>query len=217
MKKAISWSKYEDIRSQFQPIPNELKEEDSNLEESPSQTPAILTSFGMLPLYEGNLASDNFDFWIMYTNFDITKEVVQALLPIKGVESIEPLTRYRARIGFPIGEMVQDGKRVRMFDVTQIKKEIEKVLLENPPLINIEVDQFVLNTYNEEVMENFLRLKDKGAAFDYWAVLILPNGGIEHIHTDCLSDYLIQENIFSQTAGMTGGTCITHNLYKNDK
>ena len=59
----------------------------------------------------------SFDCWIGHTNFDITPSVKQILNEISGVEILKICSRYRFFIG--IG---------RMFDFTNVREEIEKVI-----------------------------------------------------------------------------------------
>lgn len=221
-KKVVSWEKYEDIRKQFKPLKEYEKEnEDSGDTEEENEefdcgSHALMTSWGILPLNDGVLASDHFDFWIMHTNFDITEEVIQKISIVKGVESLEPLSRYRARVGFPIGETIKDGERVRMFDSATIKKEIEQVLTNPPEIFNPELDELILSTYNEEVFNNFASLKNGSFRdSDYWAALILPNGQLEYTATDSFEEFTHQHKLYEQTAEMTGGIFICHEMYKN--
>jgi hypothetical protein len=59
----------------------------------------------------------SFDCWIGHTNFDITPSVKKTLDEINGVEILKICSRYRFFIG--IG---------RMFDFTNVREEIEKVI-----------------------------------------------------------------------------------------
>lgn len=230
MKKQVSWSKYQDVLENLGKLPEGLQEELAEdgdgqevaqyLEEEKfvHKGDAIITPMGVLPITEGVLASHNFDFWIMHTNFDITKEVAEKASDVKGVETFEVMTRYRARIGFPIGEMVENGNRKRMFDSLQVKQEIERVLLSCDEICNPEIDQSILDLYNEEVFEKFLEVKNKGyAEFDYWAAIILPNGAVEHTMTDSFDDFNKKHILYEQISQMTGGMFICHQAYQNSE
>tara|TARA_Y100000361_G_C11151918_1_gene341640 strand:+ start:1169 stop:1597 length:429 start_codon:yes stop_codon:yes gene_type:complete len=60
----------------------------------------------------------NFDCWLGHTNFNITKSVKERLENVRGVEVLKICSRYRFFIG--IG---------RMFDFSEVRKEIEESFL----------------------------------------------------------------------------------------
>ena len=60
----------------------------------------------------------NFDCWMAYTNFDITKDMKSILNAIEGIEVMRVCSRYRFFIGV--------GK---MFDFKHVRSDIEMTLL----------------------------------------------------------------------------------------
>ena len=60
----------------------------------------VQTPHGFVTLTEHSFASKSFDFWTMHYNHDITEKIVSAIEKCPGVESVNAITRYRARIGF---------------------------------------------------------------------------------------------------------------------
>lgn len=224
MKKLLSWEKYYDCLDTSIKSPKDVNEDEiyagPPIEEDDEESignpdnKVILTPFGLLTIMDGSLAAHHFDFWIMHVNFDITEEIVQKISQIRGVESLEVLSRYRARIGFPVGETKNDkGEQIKMFDSTLIKKDIENILLQNTLIQNIELDQDILNSYNEEVLEEFENLKPIFSQVDYWAVLILPNGNLEYVATDSLDEFSTKCQVFETTASMTGAFFTSNELY----
>jgi hypothetical protein len=57
------------------------------------------TSLGPVPLTNENNPEKLFNFWVGFTNFDITEKVVKILNEAPGVELLTIYTRYRFRIG----------------------------------------------------------------------------------------------------------------------
>ena len=76
----------------------------------------------MLPISEKLLEDmtmlSNFDCWMAYTNFDITKDMKSILNGIEGIEVMRVCSRYRFFIGV--------GK---MFDFKDVRSDIEITLL----------------------------------------------------------------------------------------
>lgn len=91
------------------------------------QTPQIIpTKMGLWTVMKHSLVSNQFDMWVMHTNFNITSEVSHTLNKAPGVEVLDILTRFRCRIGFPL----QDENNY-LFNNSHIKKNIEMLLEAN--------------------------------------------------------------------------------------
>ncbi len=131
----------------------------------------IYTPFGLLTLTNTSLACSQFDFWIMHTNFPITYKIISILDSIDGVETTEVQTKYRIRIGFP---------KSGLFDLHQIKLEIQNKLLKLSYKSNAVVDAFIDTKYDTKIVDNInickKKLMDNGK---YWIMCILPNGNID--------------------------------------
>ncbi len=137
-KNKIAWQKYEDLieqqmssplldilSSKISNIASEEYEEESGEEEveyvyedaGPTAAQNI-----MLPISEKLLEDmtmlSNFDCWMAYTNFDITKDMKSILNAIEGIEVMRVCSRYRFFIGV--------GK---MFKFTEVRSDIEITLL----------------------------------------------------------------------------------------
>lgn len=70
-----------------------------------------MSPMGVIPLNESNMPSKVFNFWMMHTNFDIDEKVFNVLQNMPGVETLEILTRYRARISF--GKVFKFSDKIR--------------------------------------------------------------------------------------------------------
>ena len=82
------------------------------------------TPHGFVSLTEHSFASKHFDFWTMHYTHDITHKIVNIIEKCQGVETINPLTRYRVRIGFN-RPLLQSGA----FNLNTIRKQIENAVI----------------------------------------------------------------------------------------
>lgn len=137
--KKIGWQKYEDmIHNQLQSPLFEIMYKSiaaqtmsGDLDDLSEEEQEILASFEdqAEELYQQNIIpvddkmmehvnlSSNFDCWLGHTNFNITKEVLDELESMEGVEILKVCSRYRFFLG--IG---------RMFDFKEVRKNIESTL-----------------------------------------------------------------------------------------
>jgi len=139
----IGWQKYEDVlESQINsPIIDQLyqsmikrsneytnlddlnEEELEQLEEmlsaqldNPPQEETMMLNIDENLAGEINLAT-NFDCWVAHTNFNLTEHIKNELDSVEGVELLKIFSRYRFLVGV--------GK---MFDFSEVRKEIEKII-----------------------------------------------------------------------------------------
>ena len=145
MKKTlkIGWQKYEDVlESQINsPVIDQLyqsmikrsneytslqdldEEELEQIEEFlSSQVDTSQQEETMMLNIDENLAGEinlatNFDCWVAHTNFNLTEHIKNELDRVEGVELLRIFSRYRFLVG--VG---------RMFDFTEVRKEIEKII-----------------------------------------------------------------------------------------
>ncbi len=83
---------------------------------------AIVTSAGVIPICQPNNGSNIFNFWLMHSNFDLTQKIIDDICTVPGVETFDPQTRYRARVG--IGQL---------FNEVHVQKGIENLVCDEPP------------------------------------------------------------------------------------
>lgn len=69
------------------------------MEPSEEQIKVISTPMGMVPLTEHTDPNQIFNFWVGHTNFDISKDIVDVINHVSGVETLDIYTRYRFRVG----------------------------------------------------------------------------------------------------------------------
>ncbi len=116
--------------------------------------PLLVGPMGVIPINETNSPSKVYNFWMLHTNFNLGKEVVEILEKCDGVETLDVFTRYRARIGI--------GK---IFDEDKVKKRIKKALCkeEKKPIDPTKVDKL-------DVLKRHLAKKYK-----FWAIAVQKN------------------------------------------
>ena len=59
-----------------------------------------------------------YNFWICHSDSTINRNVYEAIQHVEGVETLEPVTRYRFRVGI-----------AKLFDEDEVKERIEKTML----------------------------------------------------------------------------------------
>ena len=139
-KKKIGWQKYEDVieaqvsspflrdlleqmNPPYETQEYEYGESDKEEERFVQEFQAMLNQQPAVTITE-EMISDismlaNFDCWVGHTNFDITPSVFKTLNKTMGVEVLKVCSRYRFFLGV--------GK---MFDFKEVRKEIEKLILQ---------------------------------------------------------------------------------------
>lgn len=100
---------------------------------------------------------DDFNLWIIHTNFPIMELDIDLIQMVPGVESLDIFSQYRLRIG--IGNLFLQEK---------VQKDIDLILKSSESL---ELCDDETKTKVQEILETF---KDE----KHWAVLILPNGRV---------------------------------------
>ncbi len=187
MKKSISWRKWvdplDDVNDLEQKIAQKRKEShlddedelDSDKEmKTPPDFRVLQTPYGIIPITENNLPSNNFDFWIGYSNFNIDEAVVDILNRIPGIEILDIFSRYTFRIG--IG-------RHPDFTFRSVRKIINEILCDPQ------------RDKEDEILIQMSAVQDKVKEHKYWAILALPNGCIQSVFTDDDDDKLFQEKL----------------------
>ena len=106
----------------------------------------VSTPHGFISLTEHSFASKHFDFWTMHYNQDITKEIALKIEECEGVETVNIITRYRARIGFN-RVLIQSGA----FNLNKLRKNIENKILESSLEKNLIIDSMELLGFSKEV------------------------------------------------------------------
>lgn len=121
--------------------------------------PVLVGPMGIIPITENNTPSKIYNFWMMHTNFNISKPVLEKIRECPGVETLDVFTRYRARIG--IGKVFKEDKVRKKISLILTKEEPKKEVSEpiTPKLDNL----------------NVLK-KQMASRYKFWAIAILKNG-----------------------------------------
>jgi hypothetical protein len=161
-------------------------------------TQVMHTPFGALSMLSNTIASNQFDFWWMYSNFDITNDIRDRIKKVPGVETLEVYTRYRARVGFPKSGFFEGNQIMSAIQgvVTEVEHDRQNQLLTGLPI---------------KVAHTVIELRDKiDAKHDTWALFVLPNGHIEVLTTDKVDkNYQTRLQLFNSAKSLVGGRLIT--------
>ena len=152
---------------------------------------------GLLTVTESSLAGNNFDFWVLHTNFNITEEIGEIICNSTGVDAFLPLTRYRCKIGFPTSGL---------FDIKEAKLEIQnniKKLDETKELTEINIDEF----FDEETTNKIeLKINELKGRTKYWALYVLPNGKMEILEAELPNTaFSAKLKLFEESQKLAGG------------
>lgn len=196
-KKQIVWEKWEDPMKG-----NNFTQEATDPETPPIDSMITPTPFGILPMTEHSLASNRFDFWIMHSNFNLTKDILDAIAQIPGVETLEPYTRYRARIGFP---------KSGLFNKETVKRNIEDIILLKDDIKQQTIIDGLKIKFNQQVYKLVSDTKKLLAKkYKCWAIYVLPNGQIDIVSANHLGkEFTNKYNALKTTCVVVGGTIIS--------
>jgi hypothetical protein len=166
----------------------------------------IMTPYGMLSLTEHNLACNQFDFWVMHTNFNTSSQVINQLNSIDGVESVIPLTRYRTIIGFP---------KSGLFNVSKVCKNIE-TKIQDSFLDNQNINLLIMNNFSPDTILKIINLRKKlDVTHDYWLIYTMLDGQIFSYSIDNEITYQQEVDKYIQIQHFIGGVLTTCEEYNN--
>jgi hypothetical protein len=173
----------------------------------------VQTPQGFVTLTEHSFASKSFDFWTMHYNQDITKKIISEIEKCPGVESVNPITRYRARIGFN-RMLLQAGA----FDLNEIRKSVEMAVMgcDSKNILSYENkyvekdDDSDLIGFSEEIKEKVKSQVLELEKNKFWAMYVFPNGSMEYIvETDAKSIGFEEKSLFfKRIENMIGGKAL---------
>jgi len=157
-------------------------------------TPMGLVPVPMLP----GFASDNLDFWILHTNFNITHKLIDLTATVDGIASVDPMTRYSIRIGIP---------KSGLFNINDVQLGVEKSILAHfYEQQNLILSNLPANT-SDKIKEVRTNLDKK---YIHWTIMILPNGNMEVVTSNDKDDhYKNKVRVLCTAAQMTGSNILT--------
>jgi len=158
----------------------------------------LSTPFGVLSMMSNTMACEQFDFWWMHTNFDISPAIRDIIKQVPGIETLEVQTRYRARIGIP---------KSGFFKSPDVMAEIQNILTQKRRTTQNEL----LSGLPNDIVSTVIDMRDKiDDVHDNWGILVLPNGHIETIITDKNdNEFRSKIQILISTQSLVGGRLIT--------
>lgn len=138
-------------------------------------------------IIEHNKFLESFDIWILHTNFDIDDGVQAIIAATGGVESLQVVTRYRAKLGF-----TKSG----LFNNSEVKHSIQTNLLSHLSRStsqelshSVTADIFPFDSEFQKKIAN--KKKDLDQTGHPWSIFVFPNGNLsvsQHESTDEMMD-----------------------------
>lgn len=122
----------------------------------------IQTPFGIARYDDRMSPIHDTEFYIGYTNFNLSKKVIDDIEKVEGVEYLKPMGRYRMIIGIGI-----------LFEAKTVCRDIEKklgVIQEEEILSEDDLSDSVKTVINE--------IKELSNDSEFWSAYIFPNGKI---------------------------------------
>ena len=195
LKRKIAWERWDEDVIEQEIAENFYEQEGDHeevvedaltfLEKIPS---LVSTPMGMFQLHDKMNILNQFDCWMGYTNFDITKSVKGSMEKIEGVELLNIVTRYRFFLGV--------GK---LFDFSDVRRIIES--------------EFCEKNLDEDTEDSVNIIMDTISSDRYWAIFVSQSGEILYASTnnDSDEDYLKKLSHYRKRKKKNGGF-----IFQND-
>jgi hypothetical protein len=218
MRKKIAWEHWRDpLLSNYEDEEWPGYDLDENGDKIPVHTverqPVMHTPHGMVSVLDDSMASNDYDFWVMHTNFDLNRGVAGLIETVDGVETMEVYTRYRARLGFPRsgeGDREDEANFVPFFRPRDVMNRIDDAVREyfhyaqNQTLVGLGI----------QTAEKVIETRDKlDKEFDHWTIWVLPNGNVEVLNSDgkpeSFADYQHRLSVLKKAHQTVGGRLLS--------
>lgn len=195
-KKQILWESWNARAEEIISNVANPEDDDIDIEEMPQMIESFLepvsqvihTPIGVYPVESTLKPSDKWDCWIAYTNFPITKKILNILNnEIDGIEALKILGKYSFFIGV-----------ARMFNIKDVREQIDSKICsytESEILSDENINETV------ELLKFQLSESNK-----HWSILVYPAGMVEYITGSELNvDYLNELNKLQEKKKNFGG------------
>ena len=197
LNKKIAWERWDEDVVEQEIVENFYdKHEDMADEEGVEEALAFLeripslvtTPMGMFQLHDKMNIMNQFDCWMGYTNFDITKSVEETIESTEGVELLSVMTRYRFFLGV--------GK---MFSFSDVRRSIESKLCSS--------------TLDQNTKESVDLIKASISSDRYWTIFVSQSGEISYASTNNEEDedYFSKLSHYQKRKTKNGGV-----IFQND-
>lgn len=196
LKKQILWESWNARAEEIISNVANPEDDDIDIEEMPQMIESFLepvsqvihTPIGVYPVESTLKPSDKWDCWIAYTNFAITKKILNILNnEIDGIEALKILGKYSFFIGV-----------ARMFNIKDVREQIDSKICsytESEILSDENINETV------ELLKFQLSESNK-----HWSILVYPAGMVEYITGSELNvDYLNELNKLQEKKKNFGG------------
>lgn len=136
--------------------------------------------------------SSRWDCWIGHTNFDITKNILDAIEDTPGVEALKAMGRYSFFIGV-----------ARLFNIKDVRKEIETTLCSY-------TEEEILS--DDDVFEAVEKVKCQLDKEKFWTIMVTADGSIEYVSSNEMNkSYLDNVNKLISLKNKLGGIILHSN------
>ena len=197
LNKKIAWERWDEDVVEQEIVENFYdKHEDIEDEEGVEEALAFLeripslvtTPMDMFQLHDKMNIMNQFDCWMGYTNFDITKSVEETIESTEGVELLSVMTRYRFFLGV--------GK---MFSFSDVRRSIESKLCSS--------------TLDQNTKESVDLIKASISSDRYWTIFVSQSGEISYASTNNEEDedYFSKLSHYQKRKTKNGGV-----IFQND-
>lgn len=199
----FSLSEEDESSPTFDISPN-LDSHDPNI---PNPMQIINTPYGFMTLTEHSFASKHFDFWTVHCNFPITQAISDAVENVPGVETLNVMTKYRARIGFN-----RILFQANAFDLNEVREGVE-IAAKKACIKNNELDHIgELLLFSADIRALAEQTKKKLSKSNHWTMYVLPNGQMETFTEFKRTDSMDKKTaLFNSAKRLIGGAVFTSN------
>lgn len=136
--------------------------------------------------------SSRWDCWIGHTNFDITKNILDAIENTPGVEALKAMGRYSFFIGI-----------AKLFNIKDVRKEIEETLCSY-------TEEEILS--DDDVFEAVEKVKCQLDTEKFWTIMVTADGSIEYVSSNEMNkSYLDNVNKLISLKNKLGGIILHSN------
>lgn len=136
--------------------------------------------------------SSRWDCWIGHTNFDITKNILDAIENTPGVEALKAMGRYSFFIGI-----------AKLFNIKDVRKEIEETLCSY-------TEEEILS--DDDVFEAVEKVKCQLDKEKFWTIMVTVDGSIEYVSSNEMNkSYLDNVNKLISLKNKLGGIILHSN------
>ena len=198
LNKIIAWERWDEDVVEQEIVENfydshEDIEDEEGIEDALAflgKIPSLVTTpMGVYQLHDKMNIMNQFDCWMGYTNFDITKSIQDSIEQAEGVELLSVMSRYRFFLGV--------GK---MFKFPDVRRAIEASVCCSP--------------LDQDTKESVDLIKDSISSDKFWTIFVSQSGEISYASTNSETDeiYFSKLKHYQKRKKKNGGVIFQNDL-----